>query len=184
MYTWHVTFDGQTALHEVVGRYQAALPMLGVDLIPERWLHLTMQGVGFTDEVDRSDVDQIITAARGRLKAMRPVSFTSGSPIVDPEAIMFRAEPADELRQVRNEVREAIADVWGHDNVPDAPEWTPHVSIAYSNSEGPAAPLLEALACVPAAPASVTVSAVQLIRLDRDAKMYQWETVASVPLGQ
>ena len=52
MYTWHFTFDGQTALHELVNAYQerlAGLPSL--DPIPRQWLHLTTQSIGFTDEV-------------------------------------------------------------------------------------------------------------------------------------
>jgi len=45
MYTWHVTFDDQPQLHELVGSYQTALaPLPGLDLIPVRWLHLYHAG--------------------------------------------------------------------------------------------------------------------------------------------
>ncbi|GII60610.1 hypothetical protein Skr01_06950 [Sphaerisporangium krabiense] len=184
MYTWHVTFGGQAALHQITERYQAALGALpGVDLIPLQWLHLTMQGVGFTDQVPDAEVRKITAAAEEHLTAHPPITFTVGAPIVDPEAILFRVEPADQLRRVRDSVRAAITDVWGAHRVPDAPEWTPHVSLAYSNGEGSAAPYLEAVHGVAADPVTVTVNAVQLIRLDRDTKVYKWDTVASVPLG-
>lgn len=65
MYTWHFTFDGQTALHELVNAYQerlAGLPSL--DPIPRQWLHLTTQSIGFTDEVSDSDIDAIVKASR------------------------------------------------------------------------------------------------------------------------
>src|SRR6202035_5627646 len=52
MYAWHFTFDGETALHELVDVYQQRLAGLpGLDPIPRQWLHLTTQGIGFTDEV-------------------------------------------------------------------------------------------------------------------------------------
>jgi len=64
-YTWHITFAGQTDLHRLVSEYQEALrPLSQVDLVPLEWLHLTMQGVAFTDEVSTADVDRIIDAAR------------------------------------------------------------------------------------------------------------------------
>jgi hypothetical protein len=56
LYTWHVTFEGQTDLHRLVRAYQARLDLPGLDLVPVAWLHLTMQGVGFTDEVAGQDL--------------------------------------------------------------------------------------------------------------------------------
>ncbi len=152
-------------------------------VIPLRWLHLTMQGIGFTDEVAPNDVAEIVRVARERLVTHRPVTFEVGAPIVDPEAIMFRVQPADDLRLARDDIRAAIAEVWGPDQVPDSPEWAPHVSIAYSNADGPAAPYVDALASVAPEPVTVTLNAVQLIRLDRDTRVYRWDTEASVPLG-
>ncbi|MGB6163316.1 MAG: hypothetical protein WCF33_10685 [Pseudonocardiaceae bacterium] len=59
-YTWHMTFDDQPAAHQLAADYAHMLKDLStLDLIPVRWLHLTMQGIGFTDEVDRADVDAI-----------------------------------------------------------------------------------------------------------------------------
>jgi 2'-5' RNA ligase len=184
MYTWHATFDGQDTLHAAVDRYQAVLaPLSGIDLIPRKWLHLTMQGVGFTDEVDADDLAKITEAARRQLATHRPVTFETGVPIVDPEAILFAVTAVDELRGVRDGVRAAIAEIWGSEHVPDGPDWTPHVSIAYSNTDGSAAPYVNALASIPPKPAAVTLRDVHLIRLDRDTRVYKWETVDSVPLG-
>src|SRR5215211_568573 len=49
-YTWHITFDGQPGMQQLADFYApmlANLPML--DAVPVKWLHLTMQGIGFTD---------------------------------------------------------------------------------------------------------------------------------------
>jgi 2'-5' RNA ligase len=185
MYTWHATFEGQSALHECAERYQSALsPLPGLDIIPLRWLHLTIQGVGFIDEVDRQDVERIVAAVRDRLRRHRPVTFEVQSPIVDPEAIMFRVRPADALQQIRDDIRAGIADVWGADRVPDSPEWAPHISIAYSNTPGPAEPYVNAVTSIAPEPVAVTLREVQLIRLDRDIRLYMWETEAMAPLGK
>jgi hypothetical protein len=184
MYTWHVTFDGQPELHELVRSYQTALaPLPGLDLIPLRWLHLTMQGIAFTDEVTPQEIADIAEAARKRLATQQPVPLSVGPAFVDPEAILLQVSPAGALDLVRAGVRGAIADVLGAARVPEAEYWTPHISVAYSNSDGPAFPYAEALNTTRRVPADMIVSAVQLIELSRDAHLYQWTTKAKVALS-
>lgn len=184
MYTWHITFDDQSSFHEIVKAYQSALKDLpGLDLIPPQWLHLTMQGVGFVDEVSVNDAQSIVDAARSRCASLAPLELTFGTAKVEPEAIMFAVHPADRLREIRTQVRAAIVDVWSEEKVPEGYEWNPHVSIAYSNAAGPAEPFLEALSHVDAAPAALSVRKVELIVLNRDNRMYEWETFSTVALG-
>jgi 2'-5' RNA ligase len=184
MYTWHVTFECQPKLHELVKSYQKVLaPLPGLDAIPIRWLHLTMQGIGFTDEVAPQDAADIAEAARKRLATCQPVSLSIGHAQVDPEAILLHVSPSGALNQVRNGVRYGIADVWGESRVPETEDWIPHVSIAYSNSDGPATPYTEALSTAPSEPVDLTVSAVSLIQLSRDTHLYQWITKAGVPFS-
>jgi 2'-5' RNA ligase len=184
MYTWHVTFGDQPRLHEIASSYHRALARLpGLDLIPLPWLHLTMQGIAFTDEVGLEDISSIIQAARKRLAAQQPVSLTVGPALVDPEAILLRVSPPDALSLVRASVRAAIADVRGAARVPETENWEPHISIAYSNDNGPAAPFAEALAAVTNACADITISAVSLIELSRDTHLYQWSTKAELAIS-
>jgi 2'-5' RNA ligase len=184
MYTWHVTFDGQDSLHELVAAYQSTLePLPGLDLIPPRWLHLTMQGVGFIDEIPDEDVRSIVDAARLRCALLAPFELTFGAPKLDPEAIMFALHPAEPAQALRGQIRAAIADVWGAEKVPEGNQWSPHVSIAYSNATGPTEPYTEALSRVDVKPATLLVPKVELIVLNRDNRMYEWDTFAAVELG-
>lgn len=184
MYTWHVTFGDQPRLHEIASSYQRALAGLpGLDLIPVPWLHLTMQGIAFTDEVSQDDISNVIQASRKRLAAQQPVSLTIGPALVDPEAILLRVSPPGALSPVRASVRAAIADVRGAARVPEAKNWEPHISIAYSNGNSPATPFAEALATVTNAYADITISAVSLIELSRDTQLYQWSTNAELSLS-
>jgi hypothetical protein len=182
MYTWHITFNDQPSLHRLVKAYQAPLTSLdGLDLIPPRWLHLTTQGVAFTDEIDQEEIARIIEAARKRLAAQRPVSLTAGPAFADPEAIMLELPSASRLYPVRDNIRAALAEVRGAVNVPETEQWNPHISIAYSNSDGTAAPYIEALGSITLPPADLTVHAVHLIELSRDTRLYQWTTKAEIP---
>jgi hypothetical protein len=71
----------------------------------------------------------------------------------------------------------------GIDHVPEpADGFRPHVSLAYSNSAGPAEPLATALAAHTGHTAEVVVSSVSLIDLNRDRKTYEWTDVATVQL--
>jgi 2'-5' RNA ligase len=184
-YTWHVTFDDQPAAHQIAADYAPMLKDLStLDLVPVRWLHLTMQGIGFTDEVDRADVDAIVTAARDRCAELAPFTITLGPARVESEALTLPVRPAGRVARLRSALRTAIADVRGAGNVPEDPDdFRPHVSLAYSNAAGPAAPIAQRLRALQANSAEITIRRATLIDLNRDHKMYQWTDIATAELG-
>jgi hypothetical protein len=127
LYTWHLTFDDQTVeqgretLHQVVREYQARLSELpGLDLVPAKWLHITMQGLGFVDEVSAGEVQQIAAAVRRRCADLARLRLRLGPAVLDPEAIMLPVAPADAVRQLRTAMRAGIAEVWGVNRVPES----------------------------------------------------------------
>ncbi|PWU58045.1 hypothetical protein DLJ47_00580 [Micromonospora sp. S4605] len=159
----------------------SCLPNL--DVIPNQWLHLTMQGIGFVQDVAPEDVDAIVAAARARCGQLAPFKLTIGAPHVDPESVQIAVDPVEPVRQLRTAIRAAIADVWGTDRVPEPAEpYNPHLSLAYTNMEGPAAPLVEALTSAPNLTANAEIDSCQLIILNRDEGMYVWEPYATVKL--
>jgi 2'-5' RNA ligase len=184
-YTWHVTFADQPAAARLVDDYAPVLDALPqLDPVPLRWLHLTMQGLGFTDQIARADVDRIVAAVEKRCAGLLPVEVRIGPAHVDPETIQMPVHPADPLAGVRAAVREGIADVWGGERVPEAADgWRPHVSLGYSNSAGPAGPVAGALNAGGGHTADLIVSSVSLIDLNRDNRMYEWLDVATVVFG-
>ncbi|GAB3173643.1 hypothetical protein GCM10027059_45040 [Myceligenerans halotolerans] len=184
-YTWHITFDneGSEPLHDLVSRLHDGLDgVVGLDPIPRRWLHLTMQGLGFTDDVPDTDVRDIVQEATARLSKVPVFDMTLGPVEGDDEATGLLVRPRDAVHAVRDAIRETIGTVW--DTVPEAPEFRPHVSIAYSNSDVPTGPLRERLAVLrELEPVTIPIRSVQLIRLNRDHRMYQWDTITDAPLG-
>jgi 2'-5' RNA ligase len=182
MYTFHVTFEDQPAVQELAAEARQRLAGLdGLDLVPGQWLHLTTQGVGFTDEVSDDDLDAIISAARARLAGLALVAVTLTPPQVASEGIACHVGPDGVLTPARDALRGAIGDVWGPERVPEGSDWSPHVSIAYASADSSGDAFAAALDGLPGA--SVIVHAMDLIRLGRDQRIYEWETVERLPLG-
>ncbi|WP_228044482.1 2'-5' RNA ligase family protein [Streptomyces ferrugineus] len=183
-YTWHLTFEGQADVHRLADEYRSALAPLGDALtpIPDKWLHLTMQGIGFVGEVKEQDVHAVVDAARARLAAVPAFDLQIGPEVLDPEAVLLHVRPDGPVRAVRDAIRAAIGEALGE--VPEKAEgFTPHVSVAYSAGDGPAAPIAEVLAGLSLAPAQARISGAELIVLHRDNLMYEWESFAMAPLG-
>jgi 2'-5' RNA ligase len=190
MDTWHVTFAEVPVVRELAASAQARLAGLdGIDLVPGRWLHLTTQDVGFTDEITAADLAAITGAVRARLAAIEPIPVTIGPAVGDADvrgpgwAVQYPLRAPDNgLTPMRDAIRAAIADVRGAQRVLDGPAWAPHVSIAYGRADG-AADAFEAALEGGHSVAALTVDAVTLIRLGRDRHVYEWETLATAPLG-
>lgn len=184
-YTWHVTFADQPQAQRLVADYAPVLAELPVlDPIPVTWLHLTLQGIGFTDEVDRGDVDRIVAATQRRCGELAPITATIGPAQVDPEGVQMPVRPLTALAELRLAIRAAIGDVWGPDNVPEPEKgFRAHVSLGYSNADGSAEPVAKALAGHGEHTAEVTISAVSLIDLNRDRQAYEWTDMATARLG-
>jgi 2'-5' RNA ligase len=184
-YTWHLTFDHATALHDLVRKLQVDLNVPALDLVPLDGLHLTMQGIGFADEVADDDVAAIVRAARDRCRQLAPFDLALGPVDPDAEGIGLLITPWTPVEQVRSAIREAIADVWGPDRVPESADgFRPHVTVAYSAANAPVDEVRERLDRLRTVPSvTVRVDQAQLIRLSRDDRVYRWEVVDSAPLA-
>ncbi|MFI7517545.1 2'-5' RNA ligase family protein [Micromonospora echinofusca] len=183
-YTWHLTFQQQPALHHHVTNLQQQLaPLPGLDLVPLDGLHLTTQGIGFTDEVPDNDIHAIVAEARQRCATLPPLELSLGPVDPDAEGIGLLVQPWNPVERVRTTIRAAIAAVWPV--VPEpADEFRPHVTIAYSGAPAPTAPIrarLTELRHLPPVPA--TIDEVSLIALRREDRTYRWSTVATAPLN-
>ena|SRR2546430_10130482 len=144
-----------------------------------------MQGLGFTDEIPEATAATITGEARALLAGHEPFDIEVGEVVVSDEAIALPAKPAAPVRGLRDSVRRAIGSVLGEDQVPEnAERYRPHVSLAYIAADGPALPYVEAVKAVEDAPAHVRVARVDLIEMHRDRRMYEWEVIASLPLGR
>lgn len=178
-YTWHLTVGPQ--IGAAVGRWQQALARFpDLDVVPAEWLHLTVQGVGFADEVADGRVEDVAAAVRAELARVRPLDLVFDPPRVVGEGVTLDAAPREALEALRAGVRRGVAAACGAAPGEDGGFW-PHVSLAYAS--GPARADEVAAALGPGEPVRARVDAVALIRLERAGRLYRWERVAQARLG-
>ncbi|NDU76045.1 2'-5' RNA ligase family protein [Actinomadura sp. DSM 109109] len=183
MLLWHLLPHGQAEVIDLVRRCQDGLAGVdGLDLVPAEWLHMTTQIVGFEDEIPGGRVEALVAGAGRRMGALAPIEVELGRPWVHSEGVALGVRPEGALDPVRQAMREAADETVGVHPLDGGPGWTPHISAAYSNAGGPAAPIVEALDPCPA-PVSLRVAAAHLVAQVRDGHLYRWEPVAEVALG-
>jgi 2'-5' RNA ligase len=189
LYACHLTLDDQPQLRELIDHYQSALARLpNLDLIPPGSLHLTMQRIGWADEVSPAELQAVADRIAGRLRdAPRPV-VTFHEPVVWEEAVVLRVLPAEPIYALRLAVYQAIEAALGPRALPVAPpapeQFVPHVSVAYVNADGPAQPVFDALSPVHRPPVTVTFRVAPILTFHRDHRMYEWTSALPIPIGR
>jgi 2'-5' RNA ligase len=187
-YACHLTLDDQPQLRELVKCYQDALRHLpDLDLIPPQWLHITTQGIGFADEISPADLADVTAAVQERLRDLEPPVATLRRATIRPEAVLLKAEPPQPLYQLRLALHDAIASVLGpakfSEPRPEPEQFTPHVSVAYVNDDGPAEPIARAVSHLDPEPVTATFRTVSLLEFHRDRRMYEWTNATPLPIG-
>jgi 2'-5' RNA ligase len=180
---WHILVDDQPEVRELAATCQQRLSGLpGLDLIPAEWLHMTTQVIGFADEISTAEVKAMTAATAERLQTLDPISVELRRVMFFDEAVVLGIHPPRALDPVRAGIRDAVAENVAVHQRADAPEWTPHLSVAYSNSERSAAPVIEALTPRPA-PCPLLVRDVRLVSQERVDHLYRWDQIATIRLG-
>ncbi|MEY8040181.1 2'-5' RNA ligase family protein [Saccharopolyspora cebuensis] len=184
-YAWLLPFSDQPGLRTLVNNYQYALRELpGFDLVPLEWMHILVQEVGFTDEIDDAALDSLVAETRSRLARIAPFTLVFQRALVQPESLSLPAEPQTTVTELRSAVRGGAAAVLGEGGLPPVPEDVDrHVSLAHSTTEGPAIFAVATLSATEVDPATAKVGALSLVELNRDHSCPEWRPVTQVPLG-
>ena len=158
--------------------------------MPAPWLHLTVQAIGYSDEMTAPTVAAVIEAVRSRVAAIEPFDLVFDRPTIYGEAVAIGTHPHPPIERLRDAVRAGIGAALGDAAVSTAPEqahgFLPHVTIAYSRIDADAAPYGLALAGVEQPPTIVPITAITLIRQERLLAphwLYRWTTEATAVLS-
>jgi 2'-5' RNA ligase len=186
-YTWHLTFPDPAHAHTLVELFGPVLDRVPTMVaVEEDGLHVTIQGVGFTDAVTDTDLERIVESARNRLVRRKPFDIRIGPPVVDSETVQMPIQNPAGLAGIRDDLQLAIGDVWGSDNVPErGMQFRPHLTLAYSTGVSEVSELRSMLVAekLDRTVAEERVGEISLIALNRDRSKYEWTSVAVVPLG-
>jgi 2'-5' RNA ligase len=187
-YACHLTLDDQPKLCDLVADYQETLTgVQGIDLIPPQWLHLTMQGIGFTDEIDADQLAALDHAIAAELAAIEQPAVEFRYLTIHPEAVYLKAHPATALYSLRVKMHDAVLSVLGPERftepVPDRAEFLPHVSIGYISQDGDTEPIAAALSRLTPRTVETTFAKADLLEFHRDNRMYEWANATPIPIG-
>jgi 2'-5' RNA ligase len=183
-----MTLDDQPQLRELVADYQHALTgVIGIDLIPPQWLHMTMQGIGFTDEINADELAAVDQALTARLAGIEQPAVAFRYLTVRPEAVYLKAHPAAVLYPLRVKMHEAVLSVLGPERFtepnPDRTQFLPHVSIGYINRDGDTEPIAAALSKLTTRAVDTTFTKADLLEFHRDNRMYEWTSATPIRIG-
>jgi len=183
LYQWDLLFHDHPQVRSAAAQVQrrlAGLPELA--LVAPQWLHVTTYIAGFADEIPGTGVRAMVDEASRLLSYVRPITVTLGRIYLAPQAVVLPLEPFAALEPVLSVARMATM-VGGADGHQDADPWTPHISVAYSNGVGPAAPVIAALGeRLPDLP--VTIRSLSLVAQVQAGRSWQWRQVAEIEFGE
>ncbi|HEY6311414.1 MAG TPA: 2'-5' RNA ligase family protein [Streptosporangiaceae bacterium] len=182
---WHLLLGDQEPVQAIATEAQQRLAgFTGLHMTPLRWLHATVLLVGRAAELTRPDLDQILAKARLKLNGTAPASVTLGRVIYHPEGIVLPMSPASALAPIYEAAQAATLEVTGTPGVTSTPgpSWHPHVTLCYSTSQQPTAPIIAALGkSLP--PREVTIDKLTLVIQHGPPLSWNWDSVGTAHLA-
>jgi 2'-5' RNA ligase len=171
---WYLTLENQPSLTPVLEQTNRVMRDLHyVDVVPRKWLHLTLQDVGFVDELDVADVNVAVNEAWGAVHDLGPLKLTLGPITTDESAVVLDVAPNAALRSLRTRLRAANAAAGLPVRGPRT--FRPHVSLGYINRDSDEEAVREALQVAqPPSTVDVTIRRLTLAAVTRDDRHYQW----------
>ena len=104
----YLTLGGIRQVVERIAVYQhRLLDLTQVDLVRPEWLHVTVQGIAFTDELSVNGAERLAKALTDPLAAMPAPRLRLERPEVGSDGVFLPLEPAAELTILRAAVRTA-----------------------------------------------------------------------------
>jgi 2'-5' RNA ligase len=182
-YAFHITFEDQPDVQRLVGVYRQALADFNtLTIVPDRWLHMTMQGIGFTDEIPRSALEAVANETASRLADIPPAKVTVGDIVVADEAIAMLVGPEAPIRKIRSASRSGISRALGNASE-DEQRFRPHVSVAYVAADGCSDLYVSAVRDIVGQSARLVIRHLDLIEMHRDNRMYEWKVLRRLEFG-
>ncbi|WP_280340250.1 2'-5' RNA ligase family protein [Nocardia neocaledoniensis] len=137
-YDWQVTPTQPVAdkLVEIFAPTLSRLP--GLEPVDAARLRVGVQGVGFVDGVKGVHLAALVDGSRTRLAGHAPFQVTFGPPVVAADSIRLPITAPAPLLAVREELTEALTDVWIRERVPEFGEpLKPYLALAHVRDPAP-----------------------------------------------
>ncbi|MFJ4800892.1 2'-5' RNA ligase family protein [Streptomyces murinus] len=166
------------AHHELLSEYAE---QLGV--IPEEWLHSTVQGIHHA--VDDDQMDKMRGTLHEELAGMQSFRVQLGPVWPGITAVTVAVYPEDGMAELNGRVRAAMEKVPGISlRAPELRFWA-HASLSYARQDFPDQKLNRALRALRPPRVDITIDRVHLVNQYQrpDLGYYTWDMVEEVPFG-
>jgi 2'-5' RNA ligase len=181
---WHLLLGGHAGVRSTAAEARRRLARFaGLHMPPPQWLHVTVLRVGATDRISQDDMEQMLARAQDALARTPPVTMTLQRILYHPEAIALSVSPASALAPLLAAARDATRGALGEDAAGDTREeaWVPHLTLCYSTTRQPAAPVISELGkTLPAS--EVTIGEMSLVVQEGPEHLWNWHVAGSVRL--
>jgi 2'-5' RNA ligase len=183
---WHILLRDQPKALAMAGEAQERLSSFtGLHMTPPESLHITTLLIGSTESIASQQTTRMLDEAKRALSHVRPINVTLGRILYHPEAIMLGVDPQRALDPILEGVRAGTRAAIGEEGAINGSfsSWTPHVTVAYSTADQPAAPIIDSLGrelpnC------TVLIDAVSLVIQWGPERLWDWKTVGIVRLAE
>ncbi|MFD3563455.1 2'-5' RNA ligase family protein [Streptomyces sp. NPDC058686] len=166
------------AHHELLAEYG---DQLGV--IPQEWLHSTVQGIHHAIDVDQTD--KLRGALHDELAGMEPFRVQLGPVWPGITAVTVAVYPEDGMAELNGRVRTAMEKVPGITLRPPELRFWAHATLAYTRQDFPDRGLNRALRALRPPRVDITIARVHLVNQYQrpDLGYYTWDVIEEVQLG-
>jgi 2'-5' RNA ligase len=181
---WYLTFEDQPRVREHAGHLQLAMRgSRTIDVVPQEWLHLTLDDVAYADEVSPDQVERLARSTQDAVVDFDLPPLDLGPAVAMPEALVLQATPRRPLTELRDRLCALSAAALGRGKEPLNEEFRPHVTLAYVNDDCPVRSVMDPLADLAPDTVRVTVPRLTLASVTRRDRHYQWRSRAVLALA-
>jgi 2'-5' RNA ligase len=183
MLAWHLTFEGENALHGLAQEVQRALGGFDVlDPVPPEWLHLSLATFGATTDVTDDCIRQAINAAHEHISVLGSLQLAFTRTVVFAESVVLCPDDSPGLRTLRSALQDSVRQVRGSGAPVDPDAFAPHVSVAYASGPAAGTDVAAALASAGLPDVGYVHPTLTLVEMHRDGRLYRWRPVSAFPL--
>ena len=184
----YLALDTYPQVTEHLVRHQDMLGDLAqIDLVPVPWMHVTVQGIAFLDELPADSMSELADALREPLALLEAPRVRLGLPEPGGEGMFFPLTPRGRLSEMRDQIRETAMKVLELPLLYGLPgqdqDFCPHASFAYANSDMAVQEVMSRLADVTRPPVEIAVTSVSVIALRQSDRRWWWGDRRDVPVG-
>lgn len=183
---WHLLPADVDQGRQLIDDYGEVVHYPGLEMVPPRWLHVTVLHAGPRDETSDEEITEITKRVRAAVAGTGPIELTFARPSVGNVAIERAARPGEPARLLWEKVWKATTSVVGEDRCPLLSDtYYPHTSIAYAGHDAGNADrggLKALLSDTPGDEVTLSFPALTLVSQWHSHARIVWAPLATVPL--